>query len=140
MRPKVAVIDTNVLVSGLITQDTMAPVCRIVDGMLIGAFPFLFSQALLEEYRKVLLRPGIQKFHRLSDQEVDTVLEEIVVNGIWREVTDGPQAPDSGDNHIWALLNSHPGSVLVTGDKLLIRHPPDFASVMLPKNFIQQWN
>lgn len=117
----------------------MAPVCRIVDGMLIGAFPFLLSQALLEEYRKVLLRPGIQKFHRLSDQEVDTVLEEIVVNGIWREVQDGPRAPDSGDDHIWALLNSHPGSVLATGDKLLIRHPPDFASLILPKNFVKNF-
>ncbi len=56
MQGRLVVVDTNVLVSGLIGSQVSSPPCRIVDEMLHGSFGFLLSLDLLAEYRKVLLR------------------------------------------------------------------------------------
>ncbi|MEX0450131.1 PIN domain-containing protein [Spiribacter sp. 221] len=50
------IVDTNVLVAGLITADRQSPTGRAVDAMLNGRLLFLLSPALLAEYRTVLLR------------------------------------------------------------------------------------
>jgi len=68
MTSRPAVIDTNVVVSGLITKDARAPTARIVDGMLRGRFPFLLSNLTLREYREVLLRPAIRRKHGLDSE------------------------------------------------------------------------
>ena len=47
MKFAAAVIDTNVVVAGLLTENTRSPTARILDGMCKGAFPFLLSTALL---------------------------------------------------------------------------------------------
>jgi hypothetical protein len=39
-------------------------------------------------------------------------------------------------NVVWALLAAHKGSMLVTGDRLLLDNPPDFASVISPRSFV----
>jgi putative PIN family toxin of toxin-antitoxin system len=133
----VVVVDTNVLVSGLLAGEPNATVRHIVDAMLAGQFPFLLSEALLREYRQVLLRPHLQRLHGLTEAETDIVLTELTANGLWREPGDAPPAPDPGDNHLWALLATQPGSILVTGDRRLLENPPDFASVLSPKSFLR---
>lgn len=136
MNRPLTVIDTNVVVSGLISGDPQALVCRIVDGMLAATFVYLLSPALLDEYRAVLLRPKIQKLHGLNPKEVDRILSEMVINAIWREPDLSVAAPEPGDDHLWALLSAHKGSILVTGDRLLLDNPPDFASVISPRSFV----
>jgi len=130
------IIDTNVVVSGLITADVNSPTCQIVDSMLAARFSYLLSPTLFDEYRAVLLRSKIQKLHGLQAADVDRILTEIVVNAIWREPALMVSAPDSGDDHLWALLAACRGSVLVTGDRLLLENPPDFASVIKPLSFL----
>ncbi|WP_309640015.1 PIN domain-containing protein, partial [Methylibium sp.] len=61
-RPAI-IVDTNVVVAGLLTKDETSPVARILDGMLAAAFPFVVSEALLAEYRTVLVRPTLRKLH-----------------------------------------------------------------------------
>ena len=56
-RPAV-IVDTNVVVAGLLTKHEASPDARILDGMLGAAFPFVVSEALLAEYRTVLVRPN----------------------------------------------------------------------------------
>ena len=138
MNPPVAIIDTNVLVSGLISADPQAAACRVVDGLLSGRFIFLLSPALLDEYRNVLLRPKIQRLHGLNETEIDTLLTEIVANAVWRDPPATISAPDPGDNHLWDLLNSTKGSVLVTGDQRLLQNPPELASVMGLRSFVDR--
>jgi len=46
-------------------------------------------------------------------------------------------APDSGDDQLWALMKACRGSVLVTGDRLLLENPPDFASFLKPLSFLE---
>ncbi len=136
MMPPVAVIDTNVLVAGLLTRDLASPVARLLDGMLSGAFPFLLSPALLREYREVLLRPAVVRRHGLSDREADTILTEITVNARWCEPSSQVHAPDRGDDHLWTLLAAQPGAVLVTGDRLLLENPQPLAAVLSPRSFV----
>ncbi|GAB6042007.1 PIN domain-containing protein [Endothiovibrio diazotrophicus] len=133
----VAVIDTTTLVSGLITANPYSPTALVVDDMVRGRFPFLLSPELLGEYRRVLLRPKLRKLHGLSEEEVDALLTEIVTQAVWREPRGGPPAPDPGDDHLWALLELHPGSVLVTGDRALLEQPPEGRSVLTPRGFLE---
>lgn len=138
MTPEVFVVDTNVLIASLITKDAQSPVARIVDHMLSGAMLYLLSPALLDECRAVLLRSTIRKLHGLTEREIDAFLTDLVANAIWRDPEPVTPAPDSGDDHLWALLASQTGSVLITGDHLLIEHPPDRASVVSPRSYVER--
>lgn len=136
--PRVAVVDTNVVVGGLLTQTLSSPLVTIVDGMLAGRFPFVLSPPLLDEYRRVLLRDKIRGLHGLSEDEIDCILVELVANAVWHEPApaDSVAAPDPGDDHLWRLLNTLDAGVLVTGDQLLLDNPPDTASVVSPRSFV----
>ncbi|WP_309624813.1 PIN domain-containing protein, partial [Methylibium sp.] len=69
-RPAI-LVDTTVVVAGLLTKDETSPVARILDGMLAAAVPFVVSEALLAEYRTVLVRPTLRKLHGLTVAEVE---------------------------------------------------------------------
>ena len=115
------VVDTNVVVSGLLTSDREAPTARVLNGMLSRDFNFLLSIELLSEYRAVLLRPKIGRRHGLTEEEVEIILTEIAQYAIIREPEAAlEQAPDLNDQHLWALLASQKGSRLVTGDQTLL--------------------
>ncbi len=137
MKPTV-IVDTNVLVGGFLTLAPDSPLKAILDRMLSSAMPFLLSPRLLEEYRTVLLRPKIASRHRLTEAEVDAVLETIVANAIWRDPNHAmPVAPDPGDNHLWSLISLAPRSILITGDQLLLQNPPSQASVLSPRSYLE---
>jgi len=131
------IIDTNVVVAGLLTKDASAPTARILDGMIQGQLIFVVSTALVAEYRAVLLRPRVAKLHGLSVVQVDDLLTTIVANAIVREVTrEALPAPDPGDQHLWNLLASMPIAVLVTGDRILREGAPAAASVVSPRAWL----
>ena len=132
------VIDTNVVVAGLVTGVVDSPARRLLDGMLAGTLRFLLSPDLLAEYRRVLLRPAILKRHGLTAGQVDAVLTVIAANAQVREAAVGQalQAPDPGDDHLWRLLWTLPDLTLVTGDRRLIEQPPPFASVVSPRSVL----
>lgn len=147
-----AIIDTNVVVSGMLVGVGPSPNRRIVDAMLAGELRFVLSEALLAEYRRVLLRPAIVQRHGLPEAEVDCVLEDLVVDAIVRE----PPAPGeggfaagdgaigargdadidaAGDEHVIALLVEVPGAVLVTGDLRLRRAVASRCEAVSPADF-----
>lgn len=128
------IIDTNVLVAGLLTGDPASPTARILDAMLDGSLPCLLSLALLAEYRAVLLRPKLCRAHGLDETGIDTLLSEITANAIWREPTNDAvdAAPDPGDDHLWALLASEPVALLVSGDRLLLENPRPGSAIVSP--------
>ena len=139
MSRPVVVVDTNVVVSGLLSAEVTAAPHRILDGMLAGRFTFLLSIELLGQYREVLLRPRIQKRHGLSDRDVDVILEAIVANAMIRD-PEAPdrQSPDPADAHLWALVATFPGAVLVTGDQALLDRPAPGVIVITPSVFVGQ--
>lgn len=126
-----AIVDTNVVVAGLLTVRPESPVARVLDGMLAATWPYVLSQALLAEYREVLLRAKLRRLHGLDADQIDTLLLQLARHAI---VIDPPpaarHAPDPGDQHLWDLLYARRDLCLVTGDQRLqadrILSPQDF--------------
>lgn len=133
---QVFVVDTNVIVFGLIGTDPNSPAVRILDAMLNGGLLYLMSSALLAEYSAVLRRPRIARWHGRTGDELDRLLTELTANAVWRRPSTDPPAPDSGENHLWALLSNWPYCRLVTGDRLLLEDPPDTAAVLTPRQLV----
>ncbi len=134
------IVDTHVVVAGLLTGHADSPVARILDGMLSAAFPFVLSEALLAEYRAVLVRPKLCKLHGLSAAEIDTILTDLARHAIVLTPvsTAVPRAPDPGDQFLWDLLATRADLVLVTGDKLLLQDEAMRQRVILPQTFMVQ--
>jgi putative PIN family toxin of toxin-antitoxin system len=138
MSPPVFVVNTNVVVAGIITGSTHSPVAAVLDAMLSGKLIYLLSPALLDEYRAVLSRPALAKLHALSEAGIDQLLVELTANAIWREPRQASPAPDRGDAHLWALLSAYRGSTLITGDHLLRDDPPNHSSVISPRTWLSR--
>jgi putative PIN family toxin of toxin-antitoxin system len=138
-----AVVDTNVVVSGLLAGDGESPNRRILDATLAGTLRFVLSDALLVEYREVLLRPAIARRHGLSELDIDAVLEALVLNAGFREPPEKPNDPRAaddppsvpGDEHVVALVSAAPGALLITGDHELAQAVAAWRSVFAPADF-----
>lgn len=130
------IVDTNVVVAGLLTSDAQSPVARIMDGMLSARFPFVLSESLLAEYRDVLHRPRLRKLHSLTAAEIDELLIDIAHNAIVLVPSAGSPAPDPGDQLLWDLLAARSDLILVTGDKALQGANPDGLRVVSPAQFV----
>ena len=137
---KFFIIDTNVVVAGLLTSRSDSPVAQILDGMLAAAFAFVVSEALLSEYRAVLLRPKLARLHGLTADEVDSLLTDIARHAIVLVPPSGPSggpiAPDLGDQLLWNLLETRDDLVLVTGDKLLLGDPAMQERIIQPQTLM----
>ena len=119
------VVDTNVVVAGLITRDAAAPTARILVAMLDGSLRFAVSLSLLAEYQRVLLRPAIAALHRLGPDEVEDLLAEIAASAVVVDpLVAATAAPDPGDQHLFDLLATRPNLLLITGDQLLLARLP----------------
>lgn len=114
------VVDTNVVVAGLITAEAGAPTARILDAMLGGRLRYLLSEELLAEYRTVLLRPKLVELHGLLPGEIDEILIRIASHAVVRSLA-GPPQGTAGDRHLLALLATEPGALVVSGDAALLR-------------------
>ncbi len=134
MIPRLFIVDTNVVVAGLITTQPGSPTAQLLDAMLDGRLIYLLSADLLREYRAVVLHPKLSRAHGLNETEVDVFLTEITANALWRDppVDDLHQAPDPRDGHLWALLACEPSAMLITGDRLLQENPRPGGSEISP--------
>lgn len=137
--PPPVVVDTNVLVAGLLTAQAESPVARVLDGMLAAAFPYALSEALLAEYRAVLGRPALRKAHGLTADEVDDILVELAQHAIVLVPKPAPPAPEPGDQHLWELLAARADLLLVTGDKLLPLDRAMAGRILSPAAFVELW-
>lgn len=135
MASAVCVVDTNVVVSGLISGDKNSPAVFVLDAMLDGRLVYLLSQELLNGYSTVLRRDRLMRLHGLSNQDIDRLLTHLVANAMWREPAAASKAPDPADQHLWALLAAFPQALLITGDQLLLKDPPAPGSVISPRRF-----
>jgi predicted nucleic acid-binding protein len=127
-----AVIDTNVLVSALLSKQSDAATVRTMRLVLNGRITPLYNKAILEEYREVLCR---ETFH-LSKDTVRTVVGAIVQFGI--EVCPkqtGEKLPDPDDLVFYevALGLTSCNAYLVTGNK---KHFPDKDFIVSPATMI----
>ena len=82
MIPGVFVVDTNVVVSGVLSVDRGSPPARILGAMLDGRLLYLMSGALLSEYSAVLRGPGVVRLHQRTDKEIDQLLMDLAANAV----------------------------------------------------------
>jgi putative PIN family toxin of toxin-antitoxin system len=129
------VIDTNVLVSGLLTPH--GPPGRIVDGLLLGELVPVFDDRILREYALVLARPRF----RFDPAHVASVLEYLERAG--EPVVAPPlpvEFPDAADRAFLEVAWQADVSALVTGN---LRHFPAECCgpvrVEAPGAFVQRW-
>lgn len=129
-----AVLDTNVLVSALISPG--GPSAGLVLELRAGAFELIASPALLAELREVL---GREKFRRYA-----TEAEAIAyVDLIRHEATilddpapgDRPLSADPDDEYLVDLARAAAADALVSGDAHLL-DLQDRVPVMTPAEFL----
>ena len=108
--------------------------------MLVAAFPFVLSEALLAEYRTVLVRPVLRKLHGLTVAEVEAILTDLAQHAVVLVPVAAPPAPDPGDQLLWGLLAARADLLLVSGDKLLLRDAGMRGRVISPSAFVSAPN
>ena len=93
-----AVIDTNVLVSALITKNPKAATAKVVRLLLEQEFVPLYDADIIAEYEDVLHRA---KFPILKET-ADALISFIIENGIESSRVDFAESmPDEGDGFTW---------------------------------------
>ncbi len=125
-----AVIDTNVLVSALITHHPEAATAKVVRLLLEHDFVPLYDADIIAEYEDVLHR---SKFHILK-QTADALISFIIEHGIETSRIDFPELmPDEDDRVFYEVTLSKEDSFLVTGN---LKHYPPSSCVITPAEFI----
>ena len=127
-----AVIDTNVLVSALLSSKEDAATVQIVGKVIVGEITPLYSNIITKEYREVLTR---KKFGFSSDS-IEYLLSSMEKYGILIEPSSsGVTLPDIKDLPFYegALEKCSDGAYLVTGN---MKHFPKAPFIVTPKELI----
>lgn len=127
------VLDTNVLVSGLIAP--FGPPGDIVRLLASGAIRVCYDARILAEYREVLSRPAFG----IATDRMASLLDQVESDGVL--VTARPLAmrlPDPEDEMFLAVAMSGGARCLVTGN---LRHYPERCrqgvAVVSPRRFVE---
>ena len=128
-----AVIDTNVLVSALLSSHDDAATVQVIIKLLAGEVTPLYSNEILREYRDVLRRP---KFH-FDTELVDCLLSAVETFGV--QVIPSPTGevlPDIKDLPFYEVVmeRREDSAYLVTGNK---KHFPQRRFIVTPNEFIK---
>ena len=129
-----AVLDTNVLVSALITPAGAS--ARLLTELRAGAFELILSPALLVELCEVLERPKLRRY--VTPAEADAYVELLRRDGIVVDdppSTDSPVSRDPDDQYLVDLASSERVDALVSGDARLLELG-DSLPVMTPADFL----
>jgi putative PIN family toxin of toxin-antitoxin system len=133
-----AVVDTNVLVSGLIAGQS--PPAQIVDAWLDRRFVLVTSIYQVEELNHVLAYPRLAGRIRLEVEEVETILAglllqadvvpgDLVIPGVTRDPKDDP---------IVACALEGQAGYIVSGDgDLLALEAYEGIEIVTPRQFIE---
>ena len=108
------VLDTNILIGALITQDT--PPDRLYQAWLRGEIELVTSSAQIAEITEVLARPRMQRL--IDAEEAAAMVENLDARAV---VLDKSQpvnlSPDPKDNPILATAIAAQADLIVSGDK-----------------------
>ena len=105
------VIDTNVLVSALLSKHDDSSTVVIRDQILEGTIVPLYYEEIFQEYLNVLHRPKFQ----IPSDKIDDILDAIARNGMMLDRTRTEEMfPDPKDVVFYEVALSKEGSCLVT--------------------------
>lgn len=128
------VIDTNVLVSALLSKHSDSATSIILANLFDEKIVPLYNDEILQEYEEVLNR---SKFH-FRESDVRLVLTALSEYGIPAErVKCNDDFPDSKDIVFYEIALSKEGSFLITGNT---KHFPQKPIVVTPAEFLKILN
>lgn len=107
------VIDTNVLISGLLSSNG-AP-SRILDAWQAGRFELVASDALVDEFKRVCAYPKLAPY--LTSADVGNLINRLRAAECW--LSDLPRvqlSEDADDDFLLAMAQASGADYLVTGD------------------------
>jgi putative PIN family toxin of toxin-antitoxin system len=126
-----AVIDTNILVSYLLTKNRDSSVVKIIELVKEGIIVPLIQKDIIEEYNTVLRR---RKFN-ISEQTVCDLVGFITDMGIMCDRKESNETfPDQDDIVFYEVSMSVDGSYLITGN---LKHFPTNGHVVTPAEMLQ---
>jgi len=122
------VIDTNVLVSGLICTHGYS--ARIVNALKEKQFVIYYNSEILIEYYDVLYR---ERFGFKPD-DIEDLLDAISLNGVSVTAdTSDINLPDEDDRCFYDIAK-YAGAYLITGN---IKHYPHDSHIVTPADFVK---
>lgn len=127
-----AVIDTNVIVSALISKNIDSNPGKVFRAIVQERIVPLYNDEIMAEYRCVLSRP---KFH-LAPALIETVLKAIIVDGLNLDMVPatGIDFPDPKDIVFYEIAISKENTYLVTGN---IKHFPVRSFIVSPAEIVE---
>ncbi len=134
MTPVFATIDTNVLVSALITKNPEAATVLVMESVFSGKIKPLFNQNILDEYEEVLYRP---KFH-IENTMIRSFIDFIRTYGFSViSISTGKTLKDPDDLVFYEVTMTVPNAKLVTGN---IKHFPIQPNIVTPAQMMKILN
>jgi putative PIN family toxin of toxin-antitoxin system len=133
-----AVLDTNVLVSGLVSQK--GPPRQILDAWLESRYTLVLSLYLVDELAHVLTYPRIAERVHLTQEELEAVLAALLSQA---ELTPGKLqllgvTRDPKDDPILACAVEGQADYIVSGDQnLLVLDEYEGIQVVTPRRFVE---
>jgi putative PIN family toxin of toxin-antitoxin system len=125
------VVDTNVLVSALLSKNPSSPTVQILEHLLNGDITPLVDDDILEEYQEVLSRPHFHFQHTI----INRIIQYLRRNGVRTDRTPFDEiVPDEDDRVFYEVALTVEESFLVTGN---LKHYPHVPKVITPAKFIQ---
>lgn len=128
-----AVIDTNVLVSALISKNPDSFPLMVIANVFNGNIIPVFNDEILSEYKDVLSRN--KKFH-LDKSDIDEAMRVFEEYGLYSDRTkvDDEFFPDEKDIAFYEVTMSKDDTYLVTGN---IKHFPKKPFIVTPKEMMK---
>lgn len=125
-----AVIDTNVLVSALLTSKTDTATVQVLEAIMNGQIIPLYNEEIISEYEIVLNRPA---FH-FSEEKVDLYINAIRQKGLLTSrIPSDFEFPDPDDAVFYEVALSKEDAYVVTGN---LKHFPQTPIVVTPAEMI----
>lgn len=127
-----AVLDTNVLVSSLLTRNRDSATSLVLDAVFTGNMIPLYNEEILTEYDDVLHRP---KFP-FSEERIERLLSALRQFGLSVDPTPiGEILPDMDDLVFYEVVmeKRDDGAYLVTGNK---KHFPERKFIVTPSEMM----
>ena len=123
-----AVVDTNVLVSGLIITHGYS--AKIINAFKEKQFNLFYCSEILIEYHDVLYRDRLG----FDSKDIDNLLDIISLSGISVAIdASNIPLPDEDDRCFYDTAKNS-GAYLVTGN---IKHYPDDSLIITPADFVK---
>jgi len=138
MAIKKIVLDTNVLISGVIASGHSA---AILDAIRRGQFEMVTSSHLLEEFMDVISRRRIARKYPKAAQEAEALLDFLRVYVSMAPGIPGPEnvSADRDDDYVLACALDGGVDCIVTGDPhLLDLKSYNNIPILTPREFVEK--